>query len=292
MTQKIPREVLWIDKEIKELMNIPLFKALHEVFIIFEEQNMLYPGFEVIILNEVGYQVTWLCYESRYGMEPDMEQFEREVYAHVGIMDHAEAVISLVLAVVKLVNNPPLNISERTKRQLVQMNKNGWCRRLVDSFVRRVKRDEFVFSEVFLPAQEDYIMPKMEEPYREASVCNETSTEEQQDGVRRFTLDEIVEYAKENSSLEESRVIQLMLFNLLVNDGTKEERTKVSSITTYILKRKAGDQVQGNKTSFGNNSNMLNFNFPENTDYEEFFAALPENIKKMMVMKLISNDNG
>lgn len=294
MLNRIPREVLWIDKTMEELMDMPLFKALHEVFIIFVEQQVIYPGFEVIILNEVGYQVTWLCYESRFGMEPDMDQFEREVYAHVGVgmMDHAEAVISLVRTVVKLVNNPPLNISRQTKNQLAQMNRNSWCRRYVDSFVRRVTKDGYVFSEQFLPAQSDYIPPKKEEPCDEVFMCAEASMEEQQDGVRRFTLDEIVEYTKENVSLEESRIIQLLLFNLLVNDGTREERTKVSSITAYILNRNAGDQVQGNKTSFGNYSNMLNFNLPENADYEKFFAALPENVKQMMIMKLISSGNG
>lgn len=292
MTKKIPREVLWKDKTMEELLDIPLFNVLHEAFLYFDAQPMMFPLDELAVLNHVGYHVTWLCYKSRFGMEPDMDQFEREVYANAGLSDHAKTIISLVQAVVKLVDFPPLNISKRTMHLLAQMNKNSRGSRFIDSFVRRVKKDGYVFSEQFLPAQSDYIPPKKEEPCDEVFMCADASMEEQQDGVRRFTLDEIVEYTKENVSLEESRIIQLMLFNLLMNDGTREERTKVSSITAYILNRNAGDQVQGNKTSFGNYSNMLNFNLPENADYEKFFAALPENVKQMMIMKLISSGNG
>lgn len=236
MINRIPREVLWKDKEMEELLSIPLFKALHEVFFTFVEENVIYPGFEVIILNEVGYQVTWLCYESRFGMEPDMEQFEREVYAHVGLSDQAEAVISLVLAVVKLVNNPPLKISKRTRSELSKKNKYSWCRRFVDSFVRRVIEDGYVFSEQFLPAQEYHTILQKEEHFSEVCMCAEPLVEEQDD-IRRFTLDDIVDYAKENLTIEIAYHIQLMLHTLMQNDSTKEEREKVSSIPAYIRNR-------------------------------------------------------
>ena len=98
MTQKIPREVLWIDKEIKELMNIPLFKALHEVFIIFEEQNMLYPGFEVIILNEVGYQVT-LCpfADVQRWIVHQFHHRQHQRYHRFGMIHHPDMGIYLAL---------------------------------------------------------------------------------------------------------------------------------------------------------------------------------------------------
>lgn len=293
MTQKIPREVLWKDKTMEELLDDPLFNLLHDAFLYFDAQPMMFPLDELAVLNHVGYHVTWLCYESRFGMEPDMDQFEREVYANAGLSDHAKTIFSLVQAVVKLVNFPPLNISERAKRKLAQMNKNSWCRRFVDSLVRRVIRDGYVFSEQFLPAQRDYTMPKEveEEPCREGSMCAEASTEVV-DNVRRFTLEEIVTYAKENLSLDKSVYIQNMLYKLLSKDGTHEEREMVDSITTYILNRNAGDQVQGNKTSFGSYSNMVNFNLSEHTDYEQLFKALPPEIKETWRKQLMNTDNG
>lgn len=293
MTQKIPREVLWKDKTMEELLDDPLFNLLHEAFLYFDAQPMMFPLDELAVLNHVGYHVTWLCYESRFGMEPDMDQFEREVYANAGLSDHAKTIFSLVQAVVKLVNFPPLNISERAKRKLAQMNKNSWCRRFVDSLVRRVIRDGYVFSEQFLPAQRDYTMPKEveEEPCREGSMCAEASTEVV-DNVRRFTMNEIVTYAKENLSLDKSVYIQAMLYKLLSKDGTHAEREMVDSITTYILNRNAGDQVQGNKTSFGSYSNMVNFNLSEHTDYEQLFKALPPEIKETWRKQLMNTDNG
>lgn len=241
MTQKIPREVLWIDKTMEELLDIPLFNVLHEAFLYFDAEPMIFPLDELAIMNHVGYHVTWLCYESRFGMEPDMDQFEREVYANAGLSDHAKTIISLVQAVVKLVNFPPLNISKRTKKQLAQMNKKSWCRSFVDSFVRRLLKDGYVFSEQFLPAQRDYTMPKdvekEKEPLSESCMCTETMTEEQLDNVRRFTLEEIVTYAKENLSLDKSVYIQNMLYVLLSVDGTPKEREKVNSIPAYIRNR-------------------------------------------------------
>lgn len=61
--------------------------------------------------------------------------------------------------------------------------------------------------------------------------------EEEQDNIRRFTLDEIVEYAKENLTIETAFHIQLMLHTLMQNDSTMEERKKVSSIPAYIRNR-------------------------------------------------------
>ena len=241
MTQKIPREVLWKDKTMEELLDDPLFNLLHEAFLYFDAQPMMFPLDELAVLNHVGYHVTWLCFESRFGMEPDMDQFEREVYANAGLSDHAKTIISLVQAVVKLVNFPPLNIGERAKRKLAQMNKNSWCRRFVDSFVRRVLRDGSVFSEQFLPAQRDYTIPKEVEEEKElcseSCICAEPSMEVLSDGVRRFTMEEIVTYAKENLSLDKSVYIQNMLYKLLSKDGTHAEREMVDSITTYILNR-------------------------------------------------------
>ena len=292
MTNRIPRGILWKDKE--TLLQSPVFNALHEVFFTLEKAPMLFPMDEEIILNEVNFLVTWLCYESRFGMNPDMEQFTREVFARMGFEEHAMTVISLVYATVELVSFPPLEISKDAKRELKKIHKDSWCRRYADNFIKRLNKEGIFFEEHFLLNQEILKAFLKEFPVEENQkipLCAEP-LEEEQDDIRRFTLDDIVDYAKENLTIEIAYHIQLMLHTLMQNDSTKEEREKVSSIPAFIRNRNTGDQVQGNKTSFGNYSNMLNFNLPENADYEKFFAALPDDVKQMMIKKLISNDNG
>jgi hypothetical protein len=193
---------------------------------------------EDYVLNETGRAVTWLVYESRFGMEPDMEKLEREIYARMGSKEDALTVMSLVYAAVNIVNQPPLDISKRTKNELSKMIKEDGYNIRTRQFVKNVNREGEYYNESFLPYNEPTDELVAEEPsatmYQEE--YDEEPVKEEKKG-RVFTLDEIVEYAKENNSLEESRIIQLMLFNLLVEDGTKEERTKVSSITAYILNR-------------------------------------------------------
>lgn len=244
----IPREVLWKERiSLDDIMEGPIFKVLHEAFFYFEKEPMLFPMDELAILNEVGYQVTWLCHESRYGLDPDMEQFTREVFAHTGLKDHAMTVISLVYAVVRLVNFPPLDISKYTMRELSKLHKESWCRRYVDTLVRRVLKDGFLFEEKFLPYQSDFApefpMAKEEvlNEVNDCYGCAEPAFEEQWDNTRRFTLDQIVSYAEKNLSLDKSVHIQNLLFNLLVADGTREELEKVASIPTNIIKRDKPD---------------------------------------------------
>jgi hypothetical protein len=108
-----------------------------------------------------------------------------------------------------------------------------------------VLRDGSVFSEQFLPAQRDYTIPKEVEEEKElcseSCICAEPSMEVLSDGVRRFTMEEIVTYAKENLSLDKSVYIQAMLYSLLRKDGTQEEREMVNSITEYIVNRDKPD---------------------------------------------------
>ena len=239
MNTKIPREVLWEDKKtMDELMDNPLFNVLHEAFLYFEKEPMLFPMDELAILNEVGYQVTWLCYHSRFGLEPNIDQFTREVYAHTGLVDHAMTVVSLVNAVIALVNFPPLNLSKQTKQELSKLNKESWCRRYVDSFVKRVLKEGLIFDNQFSPNIKDYQIPIAKEEEPAVFMCAEPSFDEHpEEKCRSFTLDEIILYAQENLSLDKSVHIQNMLFNLLVEDGTREELKKVSSITSFIKNR-------------------------------------------------------
>ncbi len=75
-------------------------------------------------------------------------------------------------------------------------------------------------------------------------------------------------------------------------DSTQEERDMVDEVEYKLLHPDLGDTVQGNKTSFGNNSNMVNFNLSNNTDYEKLFASLPEKVRRMMFKNLIGKGNG
>ena len=72
-----------------------------------------------------------------------------------------------------------------------------------------------------------------------------------QNKLRLFTLDEIVNYAENNLDLQCSMPIQALLHNLLSKDGTEEEREKVNSIPTYIIKRQVLD-FRGSKVSMSN----------------------------------------
>ena len=238
MKSRMVRGGLWLDMRLEELMEFKLFKRLDELYKELVKRPALFRVEEDYVLNETGRAVTWLVYESRFGMEPDMEKLEREIYARMGSKEDALTVMSLVYAAVNIVNQPPLDISKRTKNELSKMIKEDGYNIRTRQFVKNVNREGEYYNESFLPYNEPTDELVAEEPsatmYQE-EYDEEPVKEEKKDRV--FTLDEIVEYAKENNSLEESRIIQLMLFNLLVEDGTKEERTKVSSITAYILNR-------------------------------------------------------
>lgn len=84
----------------------------------------------------------------------------------------------------------------------------------------------------------------------------------------------------------------LNLFLRDAGDSTQEERDMVDEVEYKLLHPDLGDTVQGNKTSFGNNSNMVNFNLSNNTDYEKLFASLPEKVRRMMFKNLIGKGNG
>ena len=238
MKSRMVRGGLWLDMRLEELMEFKLFKRLDELYKELVKRPALFRVEEDYVLNETGRAVTWLVYESRFGMEPDMEKLEREIYARMGSKEDALTVMSLVYAAVNIVNQPPLDISKRTKNELSKMIKEDGYNIRTRQFVKNVNREGEYYNESFLPYNEPTDELVAEEPsatmYQEE--YDEEPVKEEKKG-RVFTLDEIVEYAKENTSLEESRVIQLMLFSLLVNDGTKKERELVKSVQAYIRNR-------------------------------------------------------
>jgi hypothetical protein len=251
------KELLWKErKTLDEIIQEPLFKALHEAFLYLEKEPMLFPMNELAILNEVGFEVTWLCHESRFGLEPDMNQFIRSVYAHTGLKDHAMTVISMVHAVVMLVDFPPLDISKHTKKELLMLHKDSWCRRYIDAFIKRKTQDGVFFEERFKPYCDVIDIPEPPEDETEkleGCCCAEPEVEEDDQHIRRFTLDEIVKYAQDNLSLDMSIPIQNMLYALLCKDGTAEEREKVNSIPQVIRKRDLHAPVIGQLIAHQNN---------------------------------------
>ena len=297
MEIRIPREILWHDKEtIEEMLQSPLFKALHEAFICCGREPLLFPMGELTILNEVGYQVTWLCYMSRFKLSPDMEQFTREVFANTGLKDHAMMVISLAYAAVELVNFPPLPISKYAKRELKLLHKNSWCRFYIDAFVKKVIRDGEIFDEQFTPNQaelDDFLKASVSEEEQEVPMCAEPSAKYDTGSKgRSFTLEEIVNYCKNQAELQQVTAIIQMLYVLLRMNGKPAEYDMIDGIQNYFKKRKYGDTVGGNKNSVGDYSNMVNFVLPSMADYDKLFAALPEEIKDIFRKQLIKKDDG
>lgn len=297
MEIRIPRGILWHDRmTMDEMLQSPLFKVLHEAFICCGQEPLLFPMNELTILNEVGYQVTWLCYKSRYGLGPDMEQFTREVFANTGMKDHAMTVISLVYAAVELVNFPPLPICKQAKRELKMIHKNSWCRLYVDFVVRRVIKDGELFEERFIPnmAEVDaFLKARASEEEPEEQVYSDTiAVVDTESNERSFTLEEIVNYCKNQAELEQVTDIIHMLYVLLRMNGDPTEYELVDGIQEYFKNRKYGDDVSGNKNSFGDYSNMVNFVLPPNVDFDKLFAALPEDIKDTWRKQLMHKDNG
>lgn len=292
MENRIPRGILWHDRlTMDEMRQSPLFEALHEAFLCCGREPLLFPMNELAILNEVGYQVTWLCHMSHFGFSPDMEQFTREVFANTGMKDHAMTVISLVYAAVELVNFPPLPVSKQTKRELKLLHKNSWCRHYIDSFVKKVIRDGEIFDEQFAPNQvelEAFLKARASEEEQEGTMCAEPMADYDA-GLeeRSFTLEEIVNYCKNQAELEQVTDIIHMLYVLLRMNGNPTEYELVDGIQDYFKKRKYGDAVSGNKNSVGDNSNMINIVLSPDKDIAKQIAALPDEIKDIWRKQLI-----
>lgn len=240
--QRLSRQAVWKERTIDEMMDNKLFAYLHEAFMVMDREPMLFPMDEEEIMNEVGFEVTWLCALSRFGLDPDMEQFKRQVYANTGQHEHAMAVFSLVYAVVKMVSFPPLEVSKWTKNELRRLNKDSHWGKYIENFVRRIDRMGEVFNvrfEVYKPTE--YLeLEYKEDEKNEVFICaeDEPRIEERRMAYQRtFTLDEIVDYAKTYLSMDSSLPIQNLLYALLCKDGTDEERRKVMSIPMDIIKR-------------------------------------------------------
>ena len=270
------RKMIWKDRPVKELTKSKVFQLLHVMFEDLDKEPIIFPMDDLIVLNEVGYEVAWLCYHEAFSHGADMDQFERNVYANMGIDEHAKVVFSMVHIVVDIVNSPALRISRKTRNKLRKLNASSWCARQTRRTIYRIKALGIEIEDEFTPHYtEDIVvegtrcrmigLKQQQSTYEqseetEALVCAEPNSDEKErgkDAERVFALEAIVEYAKENLSLEMSVPIQNMLYYLLGEDGNKEEREMVASIPRYIINRgiisvnSPGNMI-GNTINYGN----------------------------------------
>lgn len=236
-----------------ELLKDELFAELHRVYRQIEALPKLFPMDEQQVMDEVNSQLAHLIHDSESGASPDMDRFVREVYADMGLKDSAEVVFSLTYAVVAIVNQPTLDIDPTTTERLRQLNQESRCGRIVDNFVAATRRSGKTFTYRSHP-QTDAASPrhKVGKAYYDETNSGDMLLSEgtpdygtNQDKPRTFTLDAIVDYAQRNLSLDASQTIQNMLYRLLSEDGTEEERAKVESIPVAIMKRSTQTQVIG-----------------------------------------------
>ena len=254
MRERVPREILWKDRtSMDEVLESELLSELYTVYRGMSHQtSLLFKTDDLTVMNEVGYELTWLCYHNETPYREVADQFVREVYANMGSREYAEIVISLVYAAIAVVNWTVFHVGDRVVRELKKLNTTCWCGRYATKFVRQMDREGRYFTETFLPdwdavaayvaemesvrysileAEEDVVKMCAAEPFEPYNAETER--------LRRFSLDEIVEYAKNNLTLETAFPIQSMLYALLIEDGTRAEREAVASITPHIIQRSA-----------------------------------------------------
>lgn len=146
---------------------------------------------------------------------------------------------------------------------------------------------------LILEREKTALQNKVNEQKGEVDKLKALLEEKKQNGTaRKFTLVEMVNHCKGCVSWEDAKGIVNMLNKLLREIGTKEDYDLLDSIEAEFINRKDGDTVSGNKTSVGNNSNMVNFVLPQNVDYDKLFNAIPPEIKDMWRKQLKQEDNG
>ena len=143
---------------------------------------------------------------------------------------------------------------------------------------------------VFSPYQEierlidegKYKDAQIDEKMNELKIIRQTGNKQQEDDL----LQRIVAEAKTLGQMG-ALYTEVMLRRIYPGESKCIDELRASSSDKL-----AGDQVQGNKTSFGNNSNMVNFNLPDNVDYAKLFAAMPAELRQKLLNNLTSDDNG
>jgi hypothetical protein len=100
---------------------------------------------------------------------------------------------------------------------------------------------------------------------------------------RSFTLPKILEYTKDHCNLNTAPTIISMLNYFLRNaeDSTQEEKNMVDEVERMMLHPDRGDQVTGNKSSFTENAQQVNFTFPSGISAKELMANFPKILKQL-----------
>lgn len=280
MTLDQIRESIWNEiGSVDELMQHEIFKELHVLYQEMEASPLMFPMEETRIMNEAGVAVEWLRFCHNLYSQDYLEQLVREVYADMGLKDHADAVLSLVYAIVGIVNWPAIEINKATRNELSKMNKDSWCGGHVNRFIQHINKEGKLLAFPFNRAEESVkeirklakelqttVTDGINKVFQNYSTVTEITEKSDGNGKRvltinadidiksggkkeergrKFTLDEIINYAKECLSLDASQTVQNMLYRLLSEDGTEEERAKVASIPNAIMKRSAQPQVIG-----------------------------------------------
>lgn len=265
MTSEQIRPYIWnkIDTE-EELLQYDIFRDLHKLFLQLEAEPITYPMDELKIMNEVGFGVEWIRFSDAVFCNALLDQLEREVYADTGLKEHAEAALALMFATMAIADKRTLDVSPFILRELQTLVKDSWCYKIVNKYVsnakRRVKHPAFPFSlsqeaakavtqitenlkNTITQGIEKTLTTYQVDEERLTTYCAEEVYEEKK--PRNFSLDEIINYAVENLNLDTSAIIQNMLYNLMVEDGTKEERLKVASITKGIKEHESKSNMIG-----------------------------------------------
>ncbi len=235
-------EYPWENKSMEELLKQPMFQCLDEIYQLMDHKPLLYPMSENEVLNEVAYNLAWFLGYSRNGMMPDMERFKRNVYANIGIQEHAMTVFSLVYAAVSLMNPFALTLDSHINKELHKLNRDSWCGTFVELFVRDCRKKRIYYECLIEPLPVKHT-PKARCAVQARKVAEACQREQVVQQRTTFSLEEIVADAVKFMTVESSQAIQNMLYRLLQESGTNEDREKVAAIPLGIMKREGRLQV-------------------------------------------------
>ncbi len=241
------REELWRDRHsMEELLESKLFQALHELYAsIIMINPPLFPINELTLMNEVGYSVAWLQYQSTRSKQVDVEQMLRNAYVTMGVKHYVEIVVCFTWAAVKLVEYPLVYISKNAEKELKRMVGQCWCGTYAIAFVKKLCREGVYFTDSF----EEGVTWETIEPRAACDISGEEvrALMAAEDEVqytpgqdRTFTLAQIVEEAKASFPLTHSYALVFMLQRMMQHDSTAEERSLVDGIIDGIIQRDMG----------------------------------------------------
>ena len=207
--------------------------------------------------------------------------------------DDKETLANMILA--------SINFKTPRQQKLYYEQVNGILKRLVFDKEEHTSKSSDIENRLkeldskvlILEREKTALQNKVNEQATENKKIKALLEKKKQDGAsRKFTLIEMVNHCKGCVSWEDAKGIVNMLNKLLRGLGTKEDYDLLDSIEIEFINRKNGDSVSGNKTSVGDNSNMVNFVLPPNVDYDKLFKAVPPEIKDIWRKQLNKKDNG